>query len=487
MPSYNVYSGDKSTLAAKINTTQTTGVTIAAMNINGTLTGWANTAGVIEVSEQSDATLKREWIYYTGTSVDATTKVATLSGVVRGISSTTSDVTSGSTGQSFAKGATVRFVTFHDLLNKKANLDRANTWSAAQSFAANGNITPTSTTTPVYHGQRLTTTQRDALTGVLDGDWIYNTTANQTQWYEGGAWVTNAAGGTVADASTTVAGKVEEAVLSELSAGTAAGATGARLFVNPSLFKKTSSGAAEGNAVQLNSSSVVDPTLGGTGRASDTAYAVICGSTTGTGPQQSIASVGTSGQFLKSNGAAALPTFQDLGSIYYSKPLSFNQTKSATLTNPTVMTAFSTGQISIATGTIIPGTKYYFNAIVHNQPDYANNVTYYGVMLGSTTLCAIGNTEAGGHPINGKVVISGWFEGTEAAGASTTVRWFIETAGAEGGPAVNDKRYGTTASIATNGSLTFAIGGYIDSGTAETGTMYLVDSSLIKMSTTLFA
>ena len=50
---------------------------------------------------------------------------------------------------------------------------------------------------------------------------------------------------------------------------------------------------------------------GGTGRASHTAYAVICGGTTSTAAQQSIASVGTSGQVLTSNGAAALPTFQD--------------------------------------------------------------------------------------------------------------------------------------------------------------------------------
>lgn len=50
---------------------------------------------------------------------------------------------------------------------------------------------------------------------------------------------------------------------------------------------------------------------GGTGRASHTAYAVLCGGTTGTGAQQSIASVGSSGQVLTSNGAGALPTFQN--------------------------------------------------------------------------------------------------------------------------------------------------------------------------------
>lgn len=49
---------------------------------------------------------------------------------------------------------------------------------------------------------------------------------------------------------------------------------------------------------------------GGTGVASFTAFAVVCGGTTSTGALQSIASVGTSGQVLTSNGAGALPTFQ---------------------------------------------------------------------------------------------------------------------------------------------------------------------------------
>lgn len=49
---------------------------------------------------------------------------------------------------------------------------------------------------------------------------------------------------------------------------------------------------------------------GGTGNSSATAYAVLCGGTTSTGALQSIASVGTSGQVLTSNGAGALPTFQ---------------------------------------------------------------------------------------------------------------------------------------------------------------------------------
>jgi hypothetical protein len=52
---------------------------------------------------------------------------------------------------------------------------------------------------------------------------------------------------------------------------------------------------------------------GGTGATTQTAYAVLCGGTTSTGAYQSIASVGTAGQILTSNGAGALPTFQAAG------------------------------------------------------------------------------------------------------------------------------------------------------------------------------
>ena len=56
---------------------------------------------------------------------------------------------------------------------------------------------------------------------------------------------------------------------------------------------------------------------GGTGDQSLTTYAVLCGGTSATGAIQSIASVGTTGQVLTSNGAASLPTFQALPGTAY--------------------------------------------------------------------------------------------------------------------------------------------------------------------------
>lgn len=61
---------------------------------------------------------------------------------------------------------------------------------------------------------------------------------------------------------------------------------------------------------------VVTVDNGGTGNASLTAYAVLCGGTTSTGNMQSIAGVGTANQVLLSNGAGALPTFQTIQDFY---------------------------------------------------------------------------------------------------------------------------------------------------------------------------
>lgn len=67
------------------------------------------------------------------------------------------------------------------------------------------------------------------------------------------------------------------------------------------------SGKVDASAGLVNATPVAN---GGSGRSTQTAYAVLCGGTTSTAAQQSIASVGTTGQVLTSNGAGALPTFQ---------------------------------------------------------------------------------------------------------------------------------------------------------------------------------
>lgn len=104
---------------------------------------------------------------------------------------------------------------------------------------------------------------------------------------------------------------------------------------------------------------------GGTGVASATAYAVLCGGTTSTAALQSIAGVGTSGQVLTSNGAGALPTFQaangkiatsqvtDATDITLSQaPTQANIGSTVSLTIPTkgMIQLFFTGEVIWSTG-----------------------------------------------------------------------------------------------------------------------------------------
>jgi hypothetical protein len=69
---------------------------------------------------------------------------------------------------------------------------------------------------------------------------------------------------------------------------------------------------ATSGTVIVGAAGVTSVASGGTGRTTNTAYAVICGGTTTGGAEQSIASVGTAAQVLTSNGPGALPTFQAL-------------------------------------------------------------------------------------------------------------------------------------------------------------------------------
>lgn len=119
----------------------------------------------------------------------------------------------------------------------------------------------------------------------------------------------------------------------------------------------------------------VTVTYGGTGNASATAYSVLCGGTTTTGAFQSVSGLGSSGQVLTSNGAAALPTWQ-------------------TATSSGTVTSFSAGTLSplfttsVATATSTPALTFALsNAAAH---------TFMGNNTGSTgapSYAAIGEAD----------------------------------------------------------------------------------------------
>jgi hypothetical protein len=80
---------------------------------------------------------------------------------------------------------------------------------------------------------------------------------------------------------------------------------------------------------------------GGTGDSSFTAYSVVCGGTTSTGALQNVSGVGSSGEVLTSNGAAALPTWQAAGgggsSVYFQAYSTTNQTVAGGNTSTTII------------------------------------------------------------------------------------------------------------------------------------------------------
>lgn len=73
----------------------------------------------------------------------------------------------------------------------------------------------------------------------------------------------------------------------------------------------TTTGALASGSLATGFTPVTVP-LGGTGNTTFTAYSVICAGTTATGTFQNVSGVGSSGNILTSNGAAALPTWQAL-------------------------------------------------------------------------------------------------------------------------------------------------------------------------------
>jgi len=118
---------------------------------------------------------------------------------------------------------------------------------------------------------------------------------------------------------------------------------------------------------------------GGSGRTSHTAYAVICGGTGATTAQQSIVSVGTASQVLTSNGAGALPTFQDAGSSSISIT---GDTGGALVGSAFTFTGGTTGLSFGGSGSTetLSGTL-----VVANGGTGATTLTDHGVLVGSGT------------------------------------------------------------------------------------------------------
>ena len=126
---------------------------------------------------------------------------------------------------------------------------------------------------------------------------------------------------------------------------------------------------------------------GGTGATTQTAYAVLCGGTTSTGAYQSIASVGTAGQILTSNGAGALPTFQAAGGGFASGTVMlFAQTAAPTGWTKNTTTGDNSA-LRVVTGTASTGGSVGFTTAFASQtPTGSVTISTVSGSAGATTL-----------------------------------------------------------------------------------------------------
>lgn len=184
-----------------------------------------------------------------------------------------------------------------------------------------GNVTIS--ISPTYIGQTSITTLGTITTGTWNGSVIDlahgGTNANLTA-SNGGIFYSTASAGAILAGTATA-----NQVLLSGSSTTPAWSTAtypATTTINQLLYSSSANTivglTTANNGVLLTSAGGVPSIgtatvpVGGTGGTSFTAYAVITGGTTSTGNLQSVASVGTAGQVLTSNGAGALPTFQNV-------------------------------------------------------------------------------------------------------------------------------------------------------------------------------
>ena len=156
---------------------------------------------------------------------------------------------------------------------------------------------------------------------------------------------------------------------------------------------------------------------GGTGGSSFVAYSPVVGGVSTTGALQSVASVGTSGQVLTSNGAAALPTFQSLpssggGTLLVSAYLS------STIQNVTGDGTYY--QIVFDTAPVNVGSNYNTSTGVFTVPITGNYMLSCAILLQNPTAPISGLT------FNGTVIVGLTSPTNSVAGSgniSSNLQW----------------------------------------------------------------
>jgi len=453
---YEISSGDRTKLAVKINSTQTTGIKFAPMDINGATTRIANTGPFIaEIIEEQDNTTKREWIYVvSGTFDDDNNFVCSGTGLQRDVSRTAATPTGSGTGQAFSKNAEVRIVDSHLLLNGKANKDRANTFTADQTIDNTYSLkfggssayikTIDSGTNILFKDASTSETSLSALAAAAGTDTKVRISANDTT--------------------------------SGFANGKLVAGTGITLTENNDGGNET---------LTISETGPVTIARGGTAATSFTAFAPLFGGTTATGALQSGA-VGTIGHVLTSNGAGAIATYQALpAASYFERVELCSGTASGVLTNPTSATAYDTYTYTVPANFLTGSTALEFD-LKGNIEKGASSTFVLGIYLGATEIVS-GTFTADANNLQFRV--HGSINGTAAAGASVAVVGNIngEMGTITGGTykAFTHTTLPTQPTVATNGTLAFTLKATF--GTSNGGnTTTLRSGKITRIATTPF-
>jgi hypothetical protein len=223
----------KGSLAAKISAAQTTGITVTAdayTTASGTKYGQFPTGNsILKLTSTTQSNVTK--VEFMGVeSASQTGSAVTLGTCIRDLDwEDGTDFTSQSDGLAFPAGTTVELVWTVQHAENTPFKNNANTFTGKQTFSAGlalGGTTAGLELTP------LTTAEREALTPA-NGTVVYDETLGVNYQYIGGAWAAVEAD-TTANASETVAGRVELATVTQENAGTDTGDTGAPTFVRPS-------------------------------------------------------------------------------------------------------------------------------------------------------------------------------------------------------------------------------------------------------------
>ena len=145
----------------------------------------------------------------------------------------------------------------------RPELGKDNAYTGDQ--AITGDVTFPSTTTHGLGTAKLTTTERDALTGVPDGAIIFNITLDVTQIFFNSQWNSLGVSTPPPTAADTIKGLVDIATLVEQQNGTAVDATsGAQNALVVAQTTKVSAGAGDhGKVVLLEAAGEIDATIAG--------------------------------------------------------------------------------------------------------------------------------------------------------------------------------------------------------------------------------